>query len=138
MQPFLQARFRVFVDLAGRHGREPLLEPRQDHRTAGLDATVEINGTDHRFERIGEDRITLPATGFHLARPKNEALAEIKPTGDFGKIRLPHENRACAGQRTLVGFRPALVQGFGHQQGNDSVTEELKALVVRRTNAAVA
>jgi hypothetical protein len=139
LQPFLQPGLGVLADLVQRRQRiQQRFVPAQHEVAAGVEAGIEVAGGDHRFQRIGQDRVAAVAAGLHLAGTEREPFAHFKAARERCQRGFAYQFGAGPGHRAFVGLRPAQVQLLGDDQVEQRVTEELEALVVRAAGAAVA
>ena len=119
---------------AGTHGRGGLhhrVEEPVDHLGGLVDATAEVDRTDHRLDGVGEDRGLVATAGRLLAAAQLDVLAEAYLTRDVGQRAGVDHGRAQLGEPPLGEVRVGEVERLGHHDPEHRVAEELQALVGR-------
>lgn len=98
---FLQPRLEVVGSRTARSGVDAIGEHAQNEATGRFDPAVQIRGTDHSFDCVGEDRTLLAATRcvFTLSESKVGADPKVGP-GGCERIRR-YDCRASLGQLAL-------------------------------------
>ena len=136
LQPFLQACLRILV-VRCRRGSKPWRDEGAHKFAAGNPAAVEMNRSDERFERVGQDRIATESSALQLAGPQVQRITEVEIARDRGEGRLADQARTQARQLAFVRLGEFLEKKFGNDHVDQRVAEELQPLVVARTSAAV-
>jgi hypothetical protein len=92
-----------------------------DHIARRIEAAVEEDGAQQRFQRIGQDRRTAEAARFQLAFAQAQELRQFQLLGDFKQRLLLDQVGAQARQVALVDLQVAVVQDGGHHAVQDRV-----------------
>jgi len=100
LEKFLQTPFGI---LLAEQGGEPFGQTAPYHASttgafAGGEIAVEVDGTDHRLERVLENRGPLASTGVLFALPQAQRGIELEVPGpaDWRKPSLARVERAFA------------------------------------------
>ena len=137
LQCFLQTGLGIFQFRRARQPVEPRHEQPFDHLRGSVEAAVQVDRAEQRFERVGQDRFAAEAAGFQLARAEPQLLAELDLGSDDGERLATDQARAEARQLALVGG----AELAEHQHGDDAVehrvAEELQPLVVGTAGATM-
>ena len=104
-------------------------DPRDDETTSSLDTAVEIHGTEHGFERVGEDGILVTAPGRSLTTTEIDVVSEADRTSHIGECPLVDDRLAEIGERSLGAIRVSVVGEVGDHPTEYRVAEELEALI---------
>ncbi len=96
-----------------------------------------MNGTQHGFERIGQDRVTTEATALHLPSAQPQPVAETEVRGDLRQRTTVHQRGAVAAQLAFIGVRVGVVKSHRYDQREHGIAEELESLVVGPAGAAM-
>lgn len=134
---FLQTRFRVFQDAARVGFFQMGTIDSADKTAAGIEAGIQINRADDRFERIGEDRCAPPAAAFELAPAQYDFIGKPDLPADLGQLFSFYQGRPEPGQFALGGVREAPVEGIGDDKTEQGVTEVFQPFVIVIANAAM-
>ncbi len=78
LQEFLQSRFWIAQLALPGQLVEPLAEGVVDDLSRGIEACVEVDGAEYRFERIGEDGRAPVTAGLALAGAENQVFAQVE------------------------------------------------------------
>ena len=128
----LQAGLPVQAGAAGGRLDQQRVEQPVHEGGRRLQAQAEVDRTDQRLERVGEDRLLLPAAGGLLAAAQQQLRAEAavaEPAGDAGQRGHVDHGGAQLGQLPLGQVGLAAVERVGDDEAEHRVAEELQALV---------
>ena len=108
LQPFLQRGLPVFRErrVSGlvAAGRDERTEAGGDELARGVDAAVEIDGRDERFEPVRENRVLVPSAGLLFAASKQHVPAEIDVLRQPARATRP---RRCRPSPSTCSLRRA-------------------------------
>ena len=76
LQVFLQTRLGVLERLRLRQCGNARREQLHDYGRGRLEATVEVDRSKHRFERVSEDGLTPETAALELTGPQLQGVAE--------------------------------------------------------------
>jgi hypothetical protein len=136
----LEAGLPVQGGTAGRgHDQQRVEQP--VHETArGLQATADVHGADQGLERVGQDRVLLPAAGGLLTASQQQVgtdAAVAQPARDPGQRRHVDHGGTQFGQLTFGEVGLAAVELVGDDQAEHRVAQEFQALVGRQATVLV-
>ncbi len=137
LQRFLQTGLGILQFRRARQPVEARHEQPLDHLRRGVEAAVQVDRAEQRFERVGQDRFAAEAAGFQLARAEPQLLAELDLGGDDRERLAAHQARAEARQLALVGGAELAEHQHGDHAVEHRVAEELQPFVVRAAGAAM-
>src|SRR5205814_2883951 len=80
LQTLLQLRLRVFGNDRGVEAFEIRRVQPQNHRERRFDAAIEIDRSEDRLERVGENRVAVESAALQLAPAERERVAERERT----------------------------------------------------------
>jgi hypothetical protein len=109
-------------------------------RARRVEAAAQVDGPDQGLQRVGEDRVLLPAAGGLLPAAEEQVRADpavAEPPRDPGEGGHVHHGSTQLGQLTLGEVGLAAVELVGDDQAEDRVAEELQALVGRQAAVLV-
>jgi hypothetical protein len=112
----------------GRRLDQRVEEPVDGHG-GGLEAAGQVDGAEDRFDRVGEDRCLVAATGGLLTAAELDVLTERDLAADAGQRTCIDDGRAQLGQAALGQLGMAAVERLGDDDTEHGVAEELEALV---------
>src|SRR5256885_2257050 len=127
-----------------RHLLQPALEvliaQRRGQRAIAIEVVVvcrvvtriEEDGAEHRLERVGEQRLEVPASSFRDALAEVEVAAEVELLGKLGQRVGVDHRRTRLRQLAFGGARVMLVQILGADQLQHRVAEVFEPFVVAR------
>ncbi len=121
------------IELAG-SDFEPFAEQPRDQRLRGFHPTVEIDRTEHRLERVGQDRRLLPTAGGVLTLAQQQPLAQADRLGHFGQRSGVHHALAKVGELALGKIAVTPIGDLGDDPSEHRIAEELEAFVRRLTS----
>ena len=99
-------------------------------------STIEIQRSDERLQRVGQDRRLGSTPGVVLTRTQQQLRTEVDLTGDLGQHFRVDQTLADVGEGALVAIGELGVDHVGHDPLKDRVTEEFEPLV-RGTTAVL-
>ena len=103
----------------------------------GLVADVQVERPDERLERRRQQRRSTATGALGLAFAEEQVRPEVEATRQAGESGGRDDRGATGGQGALVVVRVARVEGLGHAQADDGVTQELEPLVVAADSVRV-
>src|SRR5689334_765628 len=110
LQPLLQLRLRVLRD----HLRIEAIEMRrvqpQDQRVRRVDAAVQVNRTEDRFQRIRQNRIAIEAAALQLTAAERERVTERQLARELRERLLLDQAGAQPRQLAFGEIGKAVVQ----------------------------
>ncbi len=137
LQPFLQLGLGVLGPARDLGRLDHLAEQAVHQRARRGQAAVEEGRADQRLERVGEDRRAQRAAAARLAFTEAQRLGQAELERGTVQAVFANEMGADARQVAFVGVAEAVEQQARDDQAQDRVAEELEALVVVGTEAAV-
>src|SRR5829696_3971596 len=111
------------------HVVEAVPEQAGDDGAGGERAAVDVDGADHGFERVGQDRRLAAPPGGGLALAEEDGVAQLHHVGQLGEGGGVHHGLADVGELALGQIGVALVGEVGHHPAEDGVAEEFQTLV---------
>jgi len=110
---FLEASLVVVA--AGFLGRsiEQVGEEAIDERPGGVQTGVQVNGSDHGLEGVGQNRLLVGPSAGHLAPAQTQGTTEADAAGRLGQCRSAHHRSTDLGQLALWKFRLVTEGAFG-------------------------
>ena len=97
--------------------------------TRGVEAAVQVHGTEHRFHEVREDAL-------RVQRPLLQALAhvqtghQVQGTGYIREGAAAHQVGPGLGEPALLDLRLHAEQLLRHEKAQDRISQELQPLVV--------
>src|SRR5581483_10246506 len=125
----LQARLVVLTARTFARLADAVTEQVEHEPLRGRPPSREVDGAEHRFQRVGEDRRLLAPTRARLALPEEQRLTELQLACDLGQRGRAHDRRPHLGELALGQGRVGAVDVVGHDEAEDGVAEELEAFV---------
>jgi len=101
-----------------------------DEAASGGEASVEVEGGDDGFECVGEDGGLATAFAVLFAAAEQDVVAEADAESDVAEVTTADDGGAEAGEFALAGVGKALEEGFGGEEAEDGVADELELLVI--------
>ena len=101
-----------------------------DEGAGGVEAAIEVEGGDDGFEGVGEQGGLAAAAALFFAATEAEERAEVDAGGDLAEVAAADEGGAETGQFALAGGGEATEEGFGDDEAEDGVADELELFVV--------
>lgn len=126
---FLEGALGVFDDGGGGGGGE-VAEEGEDEAAGGVEAGVEVEGTDQGFESVFEVAGALAALGVVFAGAEAEAGGQAEGEGEGGKGAAVEEGGAAATEGALAVGGEGVKEGVAEEVLEDGVAEEFEALVI--------
>ena len=90
---------------------------------------VQVDGTDHGFEGVGQDAFPVATTALLLAAGQAHVVAHPDFAGNLGQDARGHHQAFDLRKLPLVLVGSAAVEMVGHHQIQHRVSEEFQALV---------
>jgi hypothetical protein len=115
----------VFVDCF-----EIALERCLDEMSRRLDTAIKIDGGDHRFEDVGEQRFFLAPAGLLFSNAEVDGVPHAVVLRFHGQAGRADEIRLDLGKRALVESRETLKKQIADDESENGVAEELEGLVI--------
>ncbi len=110
-------------------------ERAHDESARGVDAAIEIDAGDHRFEEVREQRFLFSPACFLFADTEEDDVAHVELARLVGETRRADEERLHLRERTFVEGRKAGEQQIADDEAEHGVAEEFERLVM--TNGVV-
>ena len=101
-----------------------------DEAARGGEAAVEVEGGDDGFKGVGEQGGLATASTGLLSAAEADVVAEADAGGDVAEMTAADEGGAETGELALAGVGEAAEEGFGCEEAEDGVADELKLLVI--------
>src|ERR1043165_4608899 len=120
----------VEEEVVGVDALDVVAERSLDERARGLDAGVEIDRRDHRFEEVRQQRVLLPPARLLLADAEVDDLAHAVVARLGGEAGGAHEIRLDLRERPFIDRGKAMEEQVADDEAEDGVAEELERLVV--------
>ena len=117
--------------------REDVAKASRHHASRRVVSAVDEDRSEHRFERVGENRRAVGSAALVLALTEPDLAAETEAPRDAGERVLVHERGAHPGQVAFGKGGEALVERGADDAVQHGVADELEALVMRGAVAAV-
>src|ERR1019366_2937530 len=114
--------------------RDPRHQHREDQLTGGVEAGIEVHGTDHGLHGVGQDRDLGAATRGVLALAESEVLGDAQLDGHLGQDVGVHHGGPDLGQHPVGQFRVDAEGVLGHDQSEDGAPQVLEPLVGGRAS----
>ena len=108
-----------------------------DKIATGIEASIQIDGADNGFERIGEDGRAPPAAAFELAPAQYDLIGQPDLAANLGQLFPLDQGGPEPGQFALARLRETLVQAIGDDKAQQGVAEVLQPFVIVPASAAV-
>ncbi len=96
----------------------------------GVDAAVEVDGGDHRFEHVGEQGRLGAAAGLGFAPAEQQIVAEAEPPADAGERGGRDERGLGLRLRAFRVVGELAIEQVGDDESEHRVAQELERLVV--------
>src|SRR2546422_4693 len=125
----LEDRLVVAVSFAPDVRLHTGLEQTLDQLASSIETQIEVDGTEHGFQSVGEDARLVPAAGLLLALAQQDDGPQVEVPCHVGERRHVHDRRAELGEITLGHPRVHPVGEVGHDQAEHGVPEELEPFV---------
>lgn len=126
---FLELRFGIDVEgsLENVVGfEEDVFRYELAHR---LEPRIEIEGSEERFKRIGENIGILISPGKGFPAGKKDELTESDALGSLGEIFATNEGRTNVGHLAFGLLGKFLIEEFGSYEFEDGVAQEFETFV---------
>ena len=107
-------------------------DPGHDESSGGFHSAVEIDGSKHGLECVGQDRVLVPAPCGLFAATEVDVAAESDRSSHLGERPLIHDRLAEIGERPLRAIGVTVVSEVGDHPAENGVAEELESLVALR------
>src|SRR5690606_15263259 len=124
LQQFLQARLWILQRARIRQAGEQLPEGGMDEFRGGLDAAVEIDGADDRFQRSRQHRAAAKAAGFQFAGAEPQHVADLQRLRDVRQRLAVHQRGAQPGEIAFVVADIAAEKKIGDHHAEHGVAEK--------------
>ena len=137
LQKLLQASLRVLAGVPWIDRGELALEHSLNRDTRGFESRIEPYRSEHRFQRVGENRRPARAAASGLAFAQPYRCAKI--VGERESVQgVPVDKIGAKARKLAFGqLRKSLIQRHGNHAIEDAVPDELEALVLIRAEAAM-
>jgi hypothetical protein len=84
-----------------------------DKGSGGVEATIEVEGSDDGFEGVGKKGGLAAAAALFFAATETKERAEVDAGGDLAQMAAADQGGAKTGQFALAGGCEAMEEGFG-------------------------
>ena len=130
LQQFLQLAFGIFE--VGNHFQpaELLAELAEDKIPRGLEASIEENRAQQRFEGIGQGGRALATAAGLFAPAENQMFAQTEPASLLGKRAAIDHLRPGLGQRAFTHHRKFFVEFNREDKLQHGVAEKFQPLIM--------
>ena len=130
LQKLLQPGLRVLVGIDQCQALQLVGQPGDDPLASNVHARVQINGTDQRFEGVGQDRFAAVTAALELTGAQAQIFAELESTRQHRQRLALDQTGAQTRQLPLTGLRKMIEQRFTGNEVENGVAEKLQTLVV--------
>src|SRR6187455_2397192 len=131
LQPLLQRSLEI-GKLTGRPADFCNLQPDQsiDDAPGSIETGIEIHRAQNRLERIDEESLFLPTSGFLLALSKVQVSSQFKLFCIPDQVRRTDEESLQLGKLSFRKCRILPAQGIADHKSKDRISKKLQLFVV--------
>ena len=137
LQPFLQAGLGVLLELPGFEFVEHRRIEAGNRTARGVETGIEVNRSEDRFQRIGEDRGACRAAAFQLAFAQAQDFADFQLLRQSVQAFLAHQIGTQARQVAFGQGRETVIEDSGDDAIQDAITKEFQPFVIGRAETAM-
>lgn len=137
LQNFLQPGLGILLLYARAYLVQAAGVPAKQQGPHPLQIGIQIDGADHRLDRVGQDRLAAEPAAFQLAGPQDQVIPEVKLPAELGQGLLAHQGGTHAAEIPFRRLREAVEEIIGNHQTQDGVPQKFQSLIVTGTGAAV-
>ena len=130
LRDFLQPALVVLGRAHFRRVRPAFPEKPKNQRLGGQKPAVQENRAENGLQRVGQERVALPAALGFLALAEQQVLVQAQGAGRVGQAFFLDQAGPDSGHLPLGGLRKAPVDLLADAQLQHGVAEELQPLVV--------
>ena len=95
-----------------------------------LQAAIQVDGRDDRFQRVHQQRLLAAAAAHLLAAAQFQVAAQFQAPRHAMQMRGAHQARLQHRKLAFLGQRKAAEQYVAHHQPQDGIAQEFQLLVV--------